>query len=60
MILGLPQVLRYSLIPALPASPSPPSLAHEQEFDLPDLNEEDFANLKTIKDVVTMVEANKK
>jgi hypothetical protein len=41
-----------SLPPSLPPLP--------QEFDLPDLNEEDFANLKTIKDVVTMVEANKK
>jgi len=37
-----------------------PSFLSSQEFDLPDLNEEDFANLKTIKDVVTMVEANKK
>ncbi|EWM20716.1 acyl carrier protein [Nannochloropsis gaditana] len=36
------------------------SMAVQKEFDLPDLNEEDFANLKTIKDVVTMVEANKK
>ncbi len=36
------------------------SMAVQKEFDLPDLGEEDFANLKTISDVVKMVESNKK
>ena len=36
------------------------SMAIQKEFELPDLSEDDLANLKTIKDVVTLVEANKK
>lgn len=35
------------------------SMAIQKEFDLPDLNEEDMANLKTVKDVVALVEKAK-
>nr|QAA11208.1 plastid acyl carrier protein [Monodopsis sp. MarTras21] len=36
------------------------SMAIQKEFDLPDLSEDDLATFKTLKDVVALVESNKK